>query len=64
MPETVKVKYHEIIERVQRIEREQYRRLESEYETSSIDDNDNETITIKGPGGWSWNVETTRYVST
>ena len=40
MPETVKVKYHEII------------------------DNDNETITIKGPGGRSWNVETTRYVST
>ena len=64
MPETVKVKYDKIIERVQRIEREQYRRLESEYETSSSDDDDGNTVTINGPGGRSLNVETTRYVST
>ena len=40
MPETVKAKYDKVIERVQRIEREQYRWLENEYETSSIDDDD------------------------
>ena len=64
MPKTFKVKYDKIIERVHRKEREQYRRLESEYETSSIDDDDGKTITINGPGGRSLNVETTRYVST
>lgn len=63
MPETVKVKYDKIIERVQRIERKQYRWLESEYETSFIDDDNGKTITINGPGGRSLNVETTRYDS-
>ena len=64
MPKTFKVKYDKIIERVQRIERKQYRWLESEYETSFIDDDNGKTITINGPGGRSLNVETTRYVST
>ena len=64
MPETVKVKYDKIIERVQRIVREAYRRLKIKYETSTIDDDDGKTITINGPCGRSLNVETTRYDST
>ena len=64
MPETVKMKYDKIIERVQRIVREAYRRLKIKYETSTIDDDDGKTITINGPCGRSLNVETTRYDST
>ena len=61
IPDIVKVKYDKIIEKVQRIEREQDRRQEREYEISFIDDYDGKTVHIRGPGS-SLKVETTRFL--
>lgn len=51
MSEIVKMKYDKIMDRIKIMKREQERRLESENETSFIDDANRKTITIKNPGG-------------